>query len=141
MTAKCLMIGWFGYNNIGDELILHSFINSKKTIPCEITVVSADPKQTESIHGIKSIPFTLGWSLITNLLKSDFIVFGGGQIFSDRRKRTIPLWTVFMCMSSLINRKAKFLLLNQGFEAKNRFLRGMLRLSLSKAVFTRHSGF
>lgn len=133
MTYRCLVIGWFGYNNIGDELLLHSFLASPKDGPFEIVVVSGNPQQTERIHGVESIK--LGWSILTNLHKSDVIVFGGGQIFSDRRARTIPLWTAFLCVAQVLNRKGKVLIINQGFEAQNKLLQKMLRLSLSKADF------
>ena len=133
LSHQCLVIGWFGYNNIGDELLLHSFLNSSKDDSFEIVAVSANPQQTKRIHGVESIEF--GWSILSNLRKSDVIVFGGGQIFSDRRTRTIPLWTVFLCVAQVLNRKRKVIMINQGFEAQNKLLRKMLRLSLSKADF------
>ena len=98
-----------------------------------MVVVSGNPQQTERIHGVESTKF--GLSILSNLRKSDVIVFGGGQIFSDRRVRTIPLWTAFLCIAQILNRKGKVLMINQGFEAQNKLLRKMLRLSLSKADF------
>lgn len=133
MTIRCLVIGWFGYNNIGDELLLHSFLTSLKDNSLDVVAVSANCQQTERIHGVKSIP--TDWSILKNLIKSDAIVFGGGQIFSDRRIRTIPLWASFLCIARVLNSDCKVLLLNQGFEAQNTVLRKMLRLSLSKADF------
>lgn len=131
MKTQCTIIGWFGYNNIGDEMILSTLVSHLNPDTCELTVISKDPKQTQQIHNTKSV--ANNWKAISCLKKSDIIVFGGGQIFNDNRFRTIPYWSIILNLTRILNRKAKICLINQGFEAKNRLLKHILSSTLTKA--------
>jgi len=93
-------------------------------------VISKDPNQTQRVHNTKSV--ANNWRAIGCLRNSDIIVFGGGQIFNDNRFRTIPYWSFILNLIRLVNRKAKICLINQGFEAKNWFLKQILGSAISK---------
>ena len=67
MTLRCIIIRWFGYNNLGDELILHSLLSRLKKDSFDIFVASGNPQQTTRIHGVKSIP--TDWSILRNFKK------------------------------------------------------------------------
>jgi len=129
MTPCCVIIGWYGYNNIGDELMLHSLLSNIKNNDLDIIVVSADPQQTERIHDVKSVP--VGLSTYKPLIAADKIYFGGGQIFSDKRFRTIPLWASILYTIRLFNKDCQIALLNQGFDAKNKISRKFLSSAVS----------
>jgi len=133
MTTQCIVVGWFGYNNLGDELMLHSLLSHLREGDLGLTVVSGDPRQTEKIHGINSI--SKNWSAFERLRLAENVIFGGGQIFSDNRARTIPLWSSILRMIRLLNKGSRIMLLNQGFEAKNKVLCKMLRSTLSRTNF------
>lgn len=128
MNSNCLIIGWFGYNNIGDELILHSLLPSLQEMYDKITVISANPRQTECIHNVRSISFDL--SNLKYVRDADAIIFGGGQLFCDNRIRTIPLWTSIIKIIRLLNNGCAIYFLNQGFSARNIFLQKLLTSSL-----------
>lgn len=97
---EVLIYGWFGHENLGDELILKSIIDlikqSKKDI--KINVMGSKPKNIERYHSelnivstyvdinIKSIMRTLKYNpfkVIRNLLLSDYLVIGSGGALSD----------------------------------------------------------
>lgn len=130
MTSQCLIIGWFGYNNIGDELMLHSLLSYLKKEDLDITVVSVDPSQTENIHHVHSV--SKNWSTFKHLRHTENVIFGGGQIFSDNRARTIPLWSSLLRIIRLLNNDSRIMLLNQGFEAKSKLLCKIMSSTLSK---------
>jgi len=130
-SNKCLIIGWYGFNNVGDELILHALLSYLKTKSLDLVVVSANPQQTKKIHGIHSIPIT--WSVLKHFRLTNTVIFGGGQIFSDKRFRTIPLWSAILGIFNLLNRNSLFILLNQGMESTNKLLLMIVKSALSSA--------
>lgn len=131
MKKRCTILGWFGYNNLGDEMILHTLLSHLNADKYDLTIISKDPKQTQKIHNTKAV--SNNWKALSPLHNSDIIIFAGGQIFNDNRFRTIPYWSLTMNLIHLINRKAKICLINQGFEAKNRLLKKILSSTISKA--------
>ena len=54
---KILISGYYGFKNLGDELILSKIIEDIQSINShfEILVVSGDPGYSERIHGIKGV--------------------------------------------------------------------------------------
>ena len=133
METDYLIIGWIGYNNIGDELILHSLLSYLEDEHDNITVISGNPQQTEMIHGIKASP--INFSAIKKIRKAQRIIFTGGQLFHDNRIRTIPLWSSILQSINLLNKDCKIALLNQGFETQNKILLKIMRTVFSHINF------
>lgn len=100
--TRVLISGWFGRDNLGDEAILESEIESiRSTIPgAEITVISQNPFRVREIHGVESIAFhhsprrPLGYiSKVKELLSSDVFLLGGGGFLSDWQSPNVPeIW-------------------------------------------------
>lgn len=129
MLKKCTIIGWYGFNNIGDEFILSSLLTHLKEKEVKITVISANPSQTKRIHKVDSIPISP--SSFLSLRNSDLVIFGGGQIFSDWKFKTIPQWSIILFLIKAMNCRGQVILLNQGIEVNNLFLKDITRRALS----------
>lgn len=105
-----LLYGWFGENNVGDELILDASMSLiKKQCPsAEINVMGTKPCQVKKLHaGINRVStyidyrpkeflraFKYGFfDVIRNILKNDVLVISSGGALSDWHKEsTITLF-------------------------------------------------
>ena len=89
-----LLVGNYGAGNLGDEALREYFL--KRFPDVDWSVVSANPKKGEFARfplGIRSF-FKPWWRTISELRKSDGVVFGGGSLFTDieSRKACILWW-------------------------------------------------
>jgi len=104
---KILISGNYGAGNLGDEIILKGLINSlnKEYQNPEITVLSANPKETEKIHKVKAeLMFPSGIrSFIKGIKKGDSsskialkncdkFVIGGGGLFGGPESKGNFIW-------------------------------------------------
>lgn len=97
---KIGVIGNYGARNVGDDAILTCLL--RRLAGHEVTVFSANPKETEAVYGVKSVPlFPLGvrsllrygwWRSIRAVLAADAVVIGGGGLFQDARPFAALLW-------------------------------------------------
>lgn len=133
LKTHCVIIGWFGYSNLGDELILHTLLSHLRNKNWAFTVVSRNPGQTRQMHNVNAVPNN--WLSISCIRQANKIIFGGGQLFNDNRFRTIPLWCSLLRVIRRLNRKAEIILLSQGFEVGNDVLRRILSQALHDADF------
>lgn len=80
-----LISGYFGFGNIGDEVILLSEINYLKNIfpQAELTVLSGKPKYTRENFKIKSIYYKNFFTLIKEIKSTDLFISGGGGLLQD----------------------------------------------------------
>ena len=78
-SKKILIIGGYGFKNIGDEAILSGLLktlNSDNSV--EIIVFSYNPSETTKIHNIRAEKKNL-----RHFIVSDEIIIGGGELFQD----------------------------------------------------------
>jgi len=118
---KLAIIGNYGANNLGDELILEGLLKTVRGIKpaAGITVLSANPKQTSEKFDIKSVrKFPAGFrSIFTYLFngqlsktikavkKADFVIIGGGGLFDDSTFKAVWIWTVQAAVAYLLKKK------------------------------------
>jgi polysaccharide pyruvyl transferase WcaK-like protein len=109
-----LVKGYYGYKNLGDELILFSVLNRiEETLkPDQISLISGNPEWLETrlmnhkeffpplLKKLTFLPQPNKWEYLKQVLgfgkKYDFYVFGGGQVIDEERKfphngRNLPL--------------------------------------------------
>lgn len=88
-VKQCLIFGNFGAMNIGDESLLSGQINEIKiTFPnIQIVVVSRYPNSIKKIHGndIKAVGIKDFKNALHQILKSSFVIIGGGGLFNKSR--------------------------------------------------------
>ena len=77
--------GYYGFQNLGDELLLNSLLQRIRSIApeAEVRILSSHPGQTESLHGIRGIQRWNPIALVQAIRKADGLIFGGGGIFQD----------------------------------------------------------
>ncbi|SDC83630.1 MULTISPECIES: polysaccharide pyruvyl transferase CsaB [unclassified Candidatus Frackibacter] len=82
---KIALVGYYGFDNAGDEAILAAIIASLKEYEAnlEITVLSANPDKTAKEYGVKAINrFQLN-AVIETLRDVDLFLVGGGSLLQD----------------------------------------------------------
>jgi hypothetical protein len=52
---RVLLAGYFGYDNLGDELILHVWVRELKARGCHVTVLSHQPEVTAQRYGVTAL--------------------------------------------------------------------------------------
>lgn len=144
---QILICGNYGANNLGDELILMGLLKMLKEIEgkiwhdpshgslknLEITIISANPSQTENLHHIKSVKiFPTGlrsifknfinfknaretiktWKAIKN---ADLILFGGGELFNEGEKYSLYLWFAHVKIFQWL--KKPYVIIGQSFSS------------------------
>ncbi len=82
---RVLVSGYYGFENIGDELILSQIITDIKSVinDAEIVVCSANKEYTRTIHGIDSVDRFTPEAVINAIKESDVVVVGGGGLIQE----------------------------------------------------------
>lgn len=98
---KAVIIGNYGATNLGDETILENILKHHPEI--DFTVFSHNPSETQQKHKVKStysLPFGLHSILRGNthhslkaLHQADFVIIGGGGLFTDEKIKAVLLWS------------------------------------------------
>ncbi|MCU4677332.1 polysaccharide pyruvyl transferase family protein [Catenovulum sp. 2E275] len=119
-TTKFLISGWYGYKNIGDEIILSAIISSlKKEFQCEVYALSNNPKFTNEFNKCKAarhLPFGLKAWIISVLklrffitlyyfVKCDALLIGGGGFLSDWQIEAPWIWLRQAILGKLLKKK------------------------------------
>lgn len=135
---KIVLIGNFGAENIGDELILSGMISFLRSINenIKLTALSANPEDTKQKHQINSTyKFPAGFRSVLKLLRlrktlkevksADYVIVGGGGLFFGAEKKGTKVWLI-QCILSLFLKK-KILMLGQSV--------GTIEKGISKKLF------
>lgn len=82
---RILISGYYGFGNSGDDALLLSIIKDlKEKLPeAEITVLSADPDETESVYGVQAVDRWNIMKVMGAMRKSDLLISGGGTLIQD----------------------------------------------------------
>ncbi len=77
--------GYFGFGNTGDEALLQGMISSlrERHQNLGITVLSADPQQTEKLHDAEAVDRFSPKALFSALKGADLFLSGGGTLLQD----------------------------------------------------------
>ena len=93
MTRRIAVGGWFGSDNLGDELILQSLIHAVRARGAEPVAISIDPAGTSRDHGIAAILHRHPgqWMALRRALGGcDGMAVAGGLIQSETSPWNIP---------------------------------------------------
>ncbi len=85
MAKRIVIVGYYGFDNGGDELILFSLLNELKRVnsKVEITVLSRKPSKTSEMYRVKAINRWNPLSVAFAIFHTDLFVFGGGGLLQD----------------------------------------------------------
>ncbi|MBQ6737281.1 MAG: polysaccharide pyruvyl transferase family protein, partial [Synergistaceae bacterium] len=83
-TYKIALLGYYGFGNLGDELLLRSSIEILENVNIKrekIVVLSNNPAETSEVFKVKSVNRWKFSEVRTALKQSEFLVLGGGGLF------------------------------------------------------------
>ena len=83
MSKRVVISGYYGFKNFGDEAILSFLVENLKNSAGKITVITADPDYTNSIHCVDCVKTFDFKSIIKTIKSSDVLISGGGSLLQD----------------------------------------------------------
>lgn len=85
-SPKIVVAGYYGYGNLGDELILKVILAQfrRKYSSSEIVILSGFPSRTRKTHQVQAISRWNPISVVYSFFRSDLFVLGGGGLFQDK---------------------------------------------------------
>lgn len=83
LTPSVLISGYYGFDNLGDELILKVLVDELKDRGVKITVLSQNPKKTAAQYGVNAIKRTSFIDIVDALASANLFISGGGGLFQD----------------------------------------------------------
>jgi len=88
---QAVLCGYYGMGNGGDEALLAALL---QMLPENIkpVVLSANPKQTETLHEVEACDRRSVVSLIKTLKRSDIFIWGGGSLMQDATSFRNPIY-------------------------------------------------
>lgn len=83
LRPSVLISGYYGFENLGDELILKVLVDELKARQVKITVLSQNPKKTAADYGVNAIKRTSFIDVVDALASTNLFISGGGGLFQD----------------------------------------------------------
>jgi len=89
LARTIVVSGYYGYNNSGDEAVLHAIVTALRAearetgVEADIVVLSGDPAATARLHGVKAAHRMRPLAVLGALLRADALVSGGGSLLQD----------------------------------------------------------
>ncbi len=85
MNKRVVISGYYGFNNLGDEAVLYSMLQSlRRYIPgIEITVLSNDPPATAREYGVAAVDRWNMRAVAGAVRRSRLLISGGGSLLQD----------------------------------------------------------
>lgn len=105
---KVLMLGYYGFDNSGDDAILEAITTELRSIDdkLELTALSKSPVATERDYKIKALNRFSPWAVFKGMKKADIFLFGGGTLLQDRTStRSIRYYLATLNLAKSLNKK------------------------------------
>jgi L-malate glycosyltransferase len=106
---KIVIMGWYGHNNLGDEIILDSMLdNLRSTLKSQelyFTVLSSFPCKVSQWHQVNSINYSrrikYHWAVIQAIKEADLLILGGGGYLFDGPETRFPLEIIYFLLPAI----------------------------------------
>lgn len=79
-----LISGYYGFDNLGDDLILHVLVEQLKQRHTRIIVLSNKPEETAQRYGVEAIPRTHFLKIMDAMAQCHLFISGGGGLLQDK---------------------------------------------------------
>jgi polysaccharide pyruvyl transferase CsaB len=133
---RIVISGYYGFGNVGDEAMLAGLLQMIRDVRpgTEMTVLSAAPGQTESVHAVRAVSRWNPTSIVAALRRSDALVSGGGGLLQDvTSARPIAYYAGIMELAGSLGRP--YVILAQGLGPIHRRLnRRLAARALTRAA-------
>jgi polysaccharide pyruvyl transferase CsaB len=83
LHPRVMISGYYGFDNLGDELILRVLIEQLKERDIKVTVLSANPAKTTRLYDVDAVKRTSLIDIIDALTQTNLFISGGGGLFQD----------------------------------------------------------
>lgn len=131
---KIVLSGYYGFNNLGDEAILEtmvkSFLETQNNL--EITVLSAQPAQTEKKMGVKAVHRSQFFSVLKAIWRADMFISGGGSLLQDMTSRWSIRYYLAVIFCAVVFKKPVFLYAHGIGPVKGKLNRKLVKFILSR---------
>lgn len=103
-SDRILVVGGYGYGNVGDEAILAGLLArlSARGAREQVTVVSRDPAQTRAMHDVDAVPIA---QAVPELRRHGCVLIGGGGLFGPHMGKLGRLLPAFGLVASAAGRR------------------------------------
>jgi polysaccharide pyruvyl transferase CsaB len=81
--CKVLLGGWYGATNLGDEIVLSTFIEWVREAHGIPSVISVNPAYTKAAFGVNACSYHDLGDVAEAIADADLVVLGGGGLFQD----------------------------------------------------------
>lgn len=129
---KILISGYYGFDNLGDELILQVLLDQLKKInrQTEIMVFSAQPEKTRAEFKVNSVGRWNWLSMAREIKKTDYLISGGGGLLQDHTSSlSLYYYLAVILLARLFGKK--IIIYHQGIgPLKSRFNLCLVKLTL-----------
>ncbi|MDD7362571.1 MAG: polysaccharide pyruvyl transferase CsaB [Peptoniphilus sp.] len=108
MGNKVLFSGYYGFDNSGDDAILHAIVNDIRAIDpaLQLNVLSYDPARTRRLYGVNATQRFHYASVKKAIRASDLLVSGGGSLLQDETSsRSLYYYLGVMALAKRLNKK------------------------------------
>lgn len=104
---KIFLIGYYGYENLGDDLLLYEIVHRLKINEgYEISALSFDAKKISTLYGIKGVSRLKSMSIVRHIMDMDIVVCGGGSILQDKTSsRSLYYYLGILFLAKLFGKK------------------------------------
>lgn len=92
MSKKIMLSGYYGFENLGDELILHVVTQMLKSFGFEPVVLSENPDSTSKTYDVESIERGNIFAILSAMKNVKGFISGGGGLFQDSTGYGSPLY-------------------------------------------------
>ncbi len=106
MSKKCVLSGYFGFKNFGDEAILDVLVKKLQNDNHNITVISSNPEYTMSQYKEINSIYTFNIKeIIRTIFNSDIVISGGGSLLQDVTSAKSLYYYLFIIFIGLLFNK------------------------------------
>lgn len=105
-SKKIFLWGWFGYQNVGDDLLLKTTLNSISSPNREITVAMKN-RYSSDLCNARQIKRSY-LSLLLGAISHDTLIIGPGGLFPFDSRRKVQIYLYIIKFWKALNRKVVF---------------------------------
>lgn len=133
--CDCVLVGYYGFNNIGDDALLSSICGNLKRFKPDINILalSKNPNETKSVNNINAINRFNMIKVIKAMKNTKLFAYGGGTLIQDSTStRSLLYYLTLMYLAKKMNLKT--MLYANGIEPINKNINKKLTSKILNSV-------